>query len=143
MRKALMMFVALGMASPVSAFRAVNFNTVNPLNESGNFEVVLRAGDGPMQVWCAASDYASRVLRAGDHTRIYITEGLGHSQTAPGRKGVSFTVRPSKELANGPRPGDNGNYSVSYRKTGFNLSVVHAGQFCIDPDDDIWEFNRP
>jgi hypothetical protein len=129
---------AVGLAAlgvPAQAFTAINGLAVNPVQ--GGFEVVSYGGDGPRQIWCAAGEYARAVHGVSGSQRIYISDGYGPSKTVRGKRGVSFTLAGT----NGPRPGTNGNYSVSMRTPGFNLAAAHAESFCDDVFDvDPWPF---
>lgn len=127
--------VTLMAATPASAYTAINGLTVNPVGQ-GAYEVVSYGGDGPRQIWCAAGQYARQMLGHGNNARVSILRGYGPSATIPGKRGVTFTTAPT----NGPRPGSNGNYSVSIRTPGFNLSTAHAEGFCQDVFDieDDW-----
>jgi len=140
MRTVLATLLAVGFAATSAyAFTAVNGLTVNPV--PGGFEVVSQGRDGPRQIWCAAAHYSRVVQGNSNGTRIHILKSYGPSQTHPGRRGVSFTTNPTPALANGPRPGDNGNFSVSLKTIGFNLSTAHAEGFChdvFDEIDDLW-----
>ncbi|UYV38651.1 hypothetical protein N4R57_06275 [Rhodobacteraceae bacterium D3-12] len=131
---------AATLAAPASAYTASNGLTVVPA--PGGFEVVSGVGSGPRQFWCAAGDYARRVERSGTNRRIFIAGPLGPSKTAPGRTSVIFTTAPSAALANGPRLGDNGNYSVLLKAAGFSLTTGHAEGFCADNWEDLSE-RRP
>ena len=138
MRAGLMAIALVGLTAPAAqAFTAINGLDVNRL-QSG-FEVVARDGAGPRQIWCAAAQYTRVVQRDGPTTRIYIAEGYGPSVTDPGRKGVRFTTR-AANVASSVRPGEGGNYSVSLRKTGFNLTVSHAESFCVDVFEDRFDW---
>ncbi len=130
MRPILAIPLALALASPASAFTAINGLDVTPVQ--GGFEVLSRGAAGPRDVWCAAAEYAQRVHRAGNNQRLFILQGYGPAQSVRGYRGVSFTLTPPPALAGGPRPGSNGNYSVSMKTPGFNLSTAHAWQFCKD-----------
>ncbi|MDU8930002.1 hypothetical protein RXV86_21665 [Alisedimentitalea sp. MJ-SS2] len=120
------------LAPTANAYTAINGLTVNPV--ANGYEVIARAGSGPRQFWCAAAQYA-RAKGAGPTQRVYISKGYGPSTTQQGRRAVTYTIAPSGALLPGTRPGDNGNYSVSIRTPGFNLSVGHAEGFC----SDVWE----
>lgn len=133
MRPILTAILAATLATPASAYTAINGLTVRPA--PGGFEVISGVGSGPRQFWCAAGEYARRVERSGTGRRIFITGPLGPSKTAPGRNSVIFTTTPGAALANGPRLGDNGNYSVRLSAPGFSLTTGHAEGFCAD----VWE----
>ena len=132
MRALLITAVAVGLAAPAAgAFTAINGLAVNPV--AGGFEVVAQGSDGPRAIWCAAGQYAR--AQGGGNARIYILEPYGPSRTRPGWRGVGFTTQPSPALANGPRLGDGGNYSVRIRAEGFSLTTGQAENFC----SDVWE----
>jgi hypothetical protein len=128
------LIAAFTLATPASAFTAVNGLAVNPI--PGGFEVVAQGSDGPRDIWCAAGQYARDTAGGG---RVYILEPYGPSRTRPGWRGVSFTTQPSPDLAKGPRLGDEGNYSVRLKTPGFNLTAGHAEGFCSDVWDEITE----
>lgn len=137
--RALSAIVLLALSAPAAqAFTAINGLTVTPVQ--GGFEVVSRGSDGPRQIWCAAGEFARQARGAGGNDRLFIQSGYGPSLSEPGKRGVVFTLRPSPALADGPRPGTDGNYSVSMRKPGFNLLTAHAEQFCADVFEDVWPF---
>jgi len=126
-------FLAAGLAlaaAPLAAFTAVNGERVVPSPGQRGFEVVSRAGSGPRQIWCAASQYADQVLGARGTTRIYLAAATERAARHGGRRTTGFTITPDASLAGGPRPGDGGDYSVSLDRLGYNLSVSHAGMFC-------------
>lgn len=139
MRKFLVSALALGLAAgSAQAFTAINGLTVTPVQ--GGFEVVTRGADGPRQIWCAAGEYARQIQGAGGNDRLYILRGYGASLSESGKRGVVFTLHPDPDVANGPRPGTGGNYSVSMRDVGYNLRTAHAEQFCADVFEDVWPF---
>ncbi|MCW8843291.1 MAG: hypothetical protein OQK00_07745 [Rhodobacteraceae bacterium] len=138
MRAFLLAFFGVGLtASAAQAFTAINDLEVNPLQQG--FEVVVKDGAGPRQIWCAAAQYARRVQGNGPTTRIYITDGYGPSATSPGRRAVAFTTQ-SASVSNSVRPGEGGNYSVSIRKPGYTLTVAHAESFCSDVFEDRFDW---
>ena len=132
--RSLLVTISLGlaMAAPASAYRAINGLTVLPAGQSGQFEVISSLGAGPQQMWCAAAKYARHGLHVAPNSRIFIANVLSPSASVQGRKSVIFTVSPNAEQSNGPRPGEDGNYSVSLKKPGFNLSLAHAESFCLE-----------
>lgn len=139
MRHILVSAIAMGLiAGPAHAFTAINGLTVTPVQ--GGFEVITRGADGPRQIWCAAGEYARQAQGAGGNDRLYIQRGYGASLSETGKRGVVFTLHPGDALANGPRPGTGGNYSVSMRHEGYNLRTAHAEQFCADVFEDVWPF---
>jgi hypothetical protein len=94
--------------------------TVNPISAT-EFEVIEARGAGAQDIWCAAAYYAEYTL-GRDRGRLYVSVPRGPAQTAPGRTGVTFTLR---EIAE-PRTG----VSVTVRREGENLPIFHALQFC-------------
>lgn len=117
-------------ASHASAFTAIN--NLKAFSETGEarFEVVSERGAGPREIWCAAAQYARVALGAAPNTRIYLARAVGPSPRFQGQSSASFTTRPDATLAAGPRPGDNANYSVSLKDTGYSLRLAHAEAFC-------------
>ena len=122
-------------ASPALAFVAENSHQVNRLPDAGTFEVVGQNGSGPGDYFCAAAHYAQDVLGAPVAARLSVLRGYGASQTAPGRRAVSFIV----DDGSGRRPGDDRNYALSVEETGFNLSIGMARRFC-DDDLPVWRW---
>lgn len=125
MRRLLLPLALCLAATTVQAqtFRADNRVTV--IAVPGGFEVRGDAGHGARGMWCAAADYALRVLGADGFDRIYIAEertpGLG--QRAP----VKFTMNPA-----GLVPSNVLVLGASLRTAGATLSVDHAIGFCAD-----------
>lgn len=113
------LLVATGANAQV--FRAEN--RVDVVGVPGGFEVRGDAGHGARGMWCAAADYARRVLGAGGFDRIYIAEGRtpGIGQRAP----VRFTMDPS-----GLIPRNVLIVGASLQEAGATLSVDHARGFC-------------
>lgn len=103
---------------------------VNPLPGQGNFEVIEGPRSGNQRIWCEAAKFAAGPMRARGNTRMYILYPNGPAKTQKGY-GVGFTINPTQEILDqASRPGDGGNYSVSVKKVGYNLSVSHARGFC-------------
>lgn len=132
--------VVLSMATTVAAtvLAAQNYTDVayfrlevNALPGQGNYEVITEPGYGPAEIWCWAGNYPTAYLRVPATTRVYLMQPLGPAQTRAGKKGVGFTVNPSAEVLEAAnRPGDGGNYSVSVKRVGYNLSIGHTRNFC-------------
>ncbi len=124
-RKLLVLSVVIGCSTPLAAevFRAENH--VKVTGTAGGFEVANGGGYGARGMWCAAADYARRVLGAPGNARMYIAEGRvpGLGQRAP----VRFTLDPA-----GLNPSPVVIVGASLRKAGASLSVDHAHQFCAD-----------
>ena len=103
------------------AYRADNRLVVTPVG-GGSFSVPLGSRFGARGTWCAAADYAARVLGAAGTTRIYVQQPL---------------ARPGKTVVFGTDPGGASPQQVlgvtsALRTAGSNLSVDHAIQFCAD-----------
>lgn len=102
--------VALGMASPAAAWLAPN-NAVVHAGEAGRFEV-RRPGLSSSQAFCAAGEYAARVLGLPQNARIWRV-------TPPPRRrgqGILFSI---SDPGTGSKTGlimigeDNGSISVA------------------------------
>lgn len=104
---------------------------VNMLPGNGNFEVIEGNGSGNQRFWCEAGKFAAGPLRARGNTRMYILHPNGRAKTQKNSYGVGFTIAPTQDILDAAsRPGDGGNYSVSIKKVGYNLTVSHARGFC-------------
>ncbi|MEO0389395.1 MAG: hypothetical protein AAF218_00495 [Pseudomonadota bacterium] len=112
-------------SADAQSFRAENRVTVNPL-PSGQFEVIEGGEHGARSIWCAAADYAQTRLGASGVNRLVVAAPRGNAQTAPGRKGVAFTLAPRDTGASVSILG------TSIRTPGASLRVAHADQFCYD-----------
>lgn len=100
-------------------------NRVNVVPAPGGFDVLGDGGFGARGMWCAAADYARRVLGAPGQADLYIaaarTPGLG--QRAP----VRFTLDPA-----GLTPSSVFIVGTSLSRAGATLTVDHAHAFCAD-----------
>ena len=125
-------------ASAALAWRAVNRQEVFALSQDV-FEVLSRPGAGPAQFWCAAGDYARRVLDTAAVQRLYIHRGVGPSLKRPGIKAVQFALEPPP----GADTKQHG-YSLSLDTVGYNLTSAAARQFCFGNDqfEDRFPFGR-
>tara|TARA_R110001606_G_scaffold258274_1_gene406051 strand:- start:173 stop:565 length:393 start_codon:yes stop_codon:yes gene_type:complete len=77
-------------ATPAVAFRAENGMIVDQTGPT-EFTVASRIGRGPTEYWCAAGDYAIRVLGVPGRTAIYRV-------TPPPRQGgqdITFSLDPA------------------------------------------------
>jgi len=127
MRKSII--VACGVmlaASPAfsQSFKAKNRMIVNPISSSV-FEVVETRSLGASGSWCAAADYATRVLGVTGKSELIVKTPRGQSVTDPRRKGVAFTLDPgevSEPLSKSVSP--------STKIPGQTLPVGHALAFC-------------
>ncbi len=114
---------ALLSVSPAMAqtFRAENRVMVTPVTDGF---VITSGGDhGAMGMWCAAADYARKVLGAAGTDRIYISQGRnpGLGQRGPVRFSMDGSGLRSKPVVV---------VGASLSEPGSNLSVDHAYQFC-------------
>ncbi len=104
---------------------------VNMLPGKGNFEVIEGPRSGNQRIWCEAAKFAAGPLRAAGNTRMYILHPNGKAKTQANAFGTGFTINPTQDILDqASRPGDGGNYSVSVKRVGYNLSVSHARGFC-------------
>lgn len=87
----LSLVAALGAASPAAAWLSPNNQVVQSTGE-GRFEVRARPGLSASQAFCAAGEYASRILGVPQNARIWRAsppprrrgEGISFSLTDPG-----------------------------------------------------------
>ena len=107
------------------AWQADNLLTVNPL-PNGVFEVIGRPGSAGSDYWCAAGDYALRVLGASGTQRIYITRGRGTPETSDRLQSVQFSLT----LPAGVEPQDG--LFLKMKQVGDNLGVAFAQNYCLD-----------
>ncbi|MEM9250535.1 MAG: hypothetical protein AAGB05_17820 [Pseudomonadota bacterium] len=117
---------------PPASYRA--FNTMDVLTHPTRPDTMLvlsRALAGPKDYFCAAGDYADRYLDTPVVDRIYVLE-TGPSPDRRARTAVTFTTAPPEELVDGPRPGDDGNYSLRLTEPGFNIQAGQARSFCVE-----------
>ncbi len=93
---AVALVATFAIATPVFAFTAQNSMRVEPRGGT-DFHIPYTARSSPRAFWCAAGDYAIRVLQVSSATRIYRT-------TAPPRRsgeGMSFSLDPARATAPG------------------------------------------
>ncbi|ASM73324.1 MULTISPECIES: hypothetical protein [Roseobacteraceae] len=126
MYRPLLTILAFALASPTLAqsYSARNDLTVAPLAD-GAFEVIEAQGAGARGLWCAAGDYARDQLNSPSSARLYVVVPRSDSQTAAGRKAVTFALTPQGTV---PRPTVFVGFST--RNAGSTLSVAHAVTFC-------------
>ncbi|MGB3312837.1 MAG: hypothetical protein WBB85_00325 [Albidovulum sp.] len=108
---------ALSLATPAAAFTAQNGLIVEPQGADG-FSVPWRGKSGPAAFWCAAGDYAIRVLHLAPTDVIY------RASEPPRRAGepMDFTLNPEASAST------TGLFSLFQR--GGGLSVGHAQSLC-------------
>ena len=82
-------------SQPAQAWIAFNRQTVTPLTAQ-SFEVLGQSGSSSVDYWCAAGDYARRVLDAPLGQRIYVTRARGPAETANRRSAVQFSPHPAR-----------------------------------------------
>ncbi|MGB3247399.1 MAG: hypothetical protein WBB25_22930 [Sulfitobacter sp.] len=97
---------------------------INVSPVAGGFLVEDGGGNGARGMWCAASEYARRVLGASGTQRIYVTGPLTSSNR---RAPVRFSLDPG-----GTTPSRVTILGVSIYTAGASLSVDHAIGFCAD-----------
>jgi hypothetical protein len=112
-------------AADASAFTSRDGSRVNPVS-TAVFEVVPKAGGLGRNYWCAAGDYAQRVLKAPWESHVFIARGRGPSETTNRRSAVQFTLETS--LAGEPEKGLVGSHNDLRR--GDNMKVRDAFSFC-------------
>lgn len=128
---ALAVITALVMtATSASAWFAFNRLEVQALND-GSFEVISRPGTGPTDMWCAAGDYAQRVLGSAAAQRVYLVAGTGPAVTRPGYKAARFSLTPPAGVNT-----EVTSLSVSITRVGENLRSASARQYCYDSHRD-------
>ncbi|WP_108263155.1 hypothetical protein [Mangrovicoccus ximenensis] len=111
--------------TPGSSYVTMNGRRVVPLQTPGTFEVIASPGDAGPQYFCAAADYAERMLGARPSDRVVIIRTDGDSQSSPGTRGVSFTVMSREEA-----PPLDGIY-LNPRKLGEATTVANGKQSCM------------
>lgn len=117
--------LAMALAAPVAAQTIRVEQRVNVTGTANGFAVENGGGIGARGMWCGAATYARKVLGAPGTTRIYVSKGRGRGLGARGP--VEFTLDPA-----GLTPRSATILGASINQPGANLSVAHAGQFCID-----------
>lgn len=118
----------LVLPNAAAAFRAQNTLKVNPEGQ-GQFEVIQSGGVTAGDVWCAAGDYAMRVLGVAGTQRVYLVEGKHTARTEERRRfGYSFSLTPPPEAQNFPTSP----LLLSLKNVGDSLSATSAQQYCYD-----------
>lgn len=130
--------VALALPSAAQAFRAFNNLNVNPEGPQ-SFEVIQRGGIDAADAWCAAGDYARRVLRVPANQRVYLVEGKHIARTETRRRfGYSFSLTAPPEAANITQQP----LTLSLRRIGDSLTASFAQQYCYNRlGVDKWDMN--
>lgn len=110
-------------AVPSYAWNAINSHTVNPLSDT-SYEVIGRGGISSNDYWCAAGDFAFRVLGAGSGQRIYVSRERGSAETENAKSAVQFSLEqpdvPSKPTL-----------LLTVTRIGDSLSIASARGYCI------------
>lgn len=112
--------LAAALTTPAEAFNSRNGMTVTDLG-GGLFRVEYEARINETDYWCAAADYAERVLGANSKTRMY-------RASPPPRKrgqGITFTLDPAKSGG----PTGISTFGAGASKTSIGLGHVR-GSFC-------------
>lgn len=107
------------------AWQADNRLTVNPVSDTV-FEVIGLPGSPGSEFWCAAGEYALRVLGTSSTQRVYIVRGRAAPVTGTGPSAVQFSLN----LPEGVPP--QSGLTLSVKKVGDNLSVAFARTYCLD-----------
>jgi hypothetical protein len=108
-----------------SSFNARGGARVNPVN-AAVFEVIPRGRNVGQAFWCAAADYARRVLNAPWTAQVYVARGLGTSVTTGRKSAVQFTLDP-KAAGITPVPPS---LSLNSMRVGESMSVQQATGYC-------------
>jgi hypothetical protein len=120
---ALITVATLG-ATPAFAWHATNSHTVNPLTPT-SFEVIGRGGISSVDYWCAAGDYARRVLDVPIDQRIYVSRARGRAETENARSAVQFSLDPPASLPQGTP------FLLTVTRVGDSLSAWGAWNYCV------------
>lgn len=97
---------------------------VLPVNDTV-FEVVPGRSGGTWEYWCAAAEYARRVLGADWTDRYYVVRGRDVSVTTGRRSSVQFTLHPEQAGV----PAKIGWLSLGFQP-GESLSVQQGYGYC-------------
>ena len=104
------------------AYLAQNGLRVEPLAPDA-FSVPYRGRSGPRDFWCAAGDYADRVLHLPKATRIYRTSPVPRGSG----EGMTFSLDPAQAQAPGLlRLGRNPGLTVAYARFQCELVDRHG-----------------
>ncbi|KIN70463.1 hypothetical protein Z945_3518 [Sulfitobacter noctilucae] len=112
-------FVALAATANAQTYTAQNKVEVTPVTNS-SFSVPSSGRYGAQGTWCAAADYAMRVLGQSGTTRVYIQQAKA-ANSGP----VTFGLDPGTAA-----PQSVFSVGASLDVPGSNLSIDHAIQFC-------------
>ena len=115
--------VVIALPTVVAAWWSFNRHEVFPVADNA-WEVVSEVGTSAADYWCAAGDYAQRVLRVPAAQRIYIWKAIGPSVNRPSRKAVQFSLTPP------PGADTSTGYSLSVKRAGDNLARHSAVWYC-------------
>lgn len=107
-----------------SAWTAWNNLRVNPVRDAV-FEVVGQSGSANVDYWCAAGDYARRVLSLPLGQRIYIVRGRAEVQTTDRKSAVQFSVQAPANVKNQTIG------LLSVTRVGENISAAMAFDYCL------------
>ena len=130
--------LAIAIVAPGAAFafRAPNYLRVNPEGPA-TFEVIQRGGISAGDAWCAAADYAIKILGAAANQPVYLVEGKHIARTEERRRyGYTFSLTAPPEAANfAQKP-----LTLSLRNVGDSLRASVAQQYCYDRlGNEEWE----
>jgi hypothetical protein len=92
------------------------------------FEVGARGAGSGDDLWCGASDYARRTLKAGWKAKIYVVRGRGGAVVTSRTTAAHFTLDPA---AAGIKPLAEGS-TMNTLAVGYNMSVQRANGLCLN-----------
>ena len=122
--------MAAGIPHPAQAsFASKKGMRVNPVN-GAVFEVVTRGAAKGRDYWCGAGDYARRAVNAPWSASVYITRGLGQSETTGKRSAVQFTLDPAAAGMAAPAPAPGVTLSLNSLAVGESMTVQSALGYC-------------
>lgn len=99
---------------------------INPLS-GADFEVIAGINFGAAEYWCGAATFVERRSGKSELTPIYVKRAEAPSVSAPGRKGVVFS------LSNAGLPAETGaRLTLSVDDPGVMLKSVQARRYCRD-----------
>ena len=116
---------ALIVPSQAIAFRSWNQHDVVDVG-NGVFEVIARVGNQPLDYWCAAGDYARRVLNARTPDKVYVWRPEGPSTVRATYRAVQFSMSVPPSGVAPP------SFSINVKKVGENMAVSFADGYCTD-----------
>jgi hypothetical protein len=111
--------------SAAGAFGSPRQTQIAPVNNAV-FEVGARGSGTANTLWCGASDYARRTLKAGWKVKIYVVRGRGDAVVTSRTTAAHFTLDPA---AAGIKPLADGS-TMDSMAVGYSMSVQRANGMC-------------